>query len=72
VDWGIGWQSELTPHKRSTYVHPVMGYEQLESSEHSNFQQWESGNCWGAESLDAMGWNILVQLPAASAEQDGT
>jgi hypothetical protein len=76
VDWGIGWQSELTPHKRSTYVHPVMGYEQLESSEHSNFQQWECGNCWGAESLDAMGWNILVQLPAASAEtaaeQDGT
>jgi hypothetical protein len=53
-----------------------MGYEQLESSEHSNFQQWECGNCWGAESLDAMGWNILVQLPAASAEtaaeQDGT
>jgi hypothetical protein len=40
-----------------TSVHPVMGFEQLESSKHSDFQQQESGNCWGIESLDAMGWN---------------
>jgi hypothetical protein len=57
MDWGIGWQSDLSPHNRSTFVHPVMGFEQLESSKHSDFQQWESGNCWGAESLDATGWN---------------
>jgi hypothetical protein len=37
IDWGIGWQSDLAPHKCSTSVHPVMGYEWLESSEHSNF-----------------------------------
>jgi hypothetical protein len=45
-----------------------MGSEQLESSEHSDSQQQESENYYGAESLDAVGWNILVQLPAASAE----
>jgi hypothetical protein len=37
MDWGIGWQSDLAPHKRSTSVHHVMGSEQLESSEHSDF-----------------------------------
>jgi hypothetical protein len=76
VDWGIGWQSDLSPHKCSTFVHPVMGSEQLESSEHSDFQQQESRNYWGAESLDAAGYNILAQLPATLAEtaveQDGT
>jgi hypothetical protein len=39
VDWGIGWQSDLSPHKHSTFVHLVMGSEQLESSEHSDSQQ---------------------------------
>jgi hypothetical protein len=34
MDWGIGCQSDLTPHKHSTYVHLVMGSEQFESSEH--------------------------------------
>jgi hypothetical protein len=53
-----------------------MGSEQLESSEHSDSQQQESRNYWGAESLDAVGWNILIQLPVVfaetTAEQDGT
>jgi hypothetical protein len=68
MDWGIGWQSVLAPHKHSTSIHLVMGYEQLESSEHSDSQQQGSGNCYGAESLDVVGWNILAQLPAALAE----
>jgi hypothetical protein len=76
MNWGIGWQSDLAPHKRSTSVHPVMGSEQLVSSQHYDSQQHGSRNCWGAESHDAAGWNILVQLHAASAgiaaEQDGT
>jgi hypothetical protein len=33
VDLGIGWQSVHSPHKCSTSVHPVMGSEQVESSE---------------------------------------
>jgi hypothetical protein len=37
MDWGIGWQSDLAPHRHSTSIHPVMGSEQLESSEHSDF-----------------------------------
>jgi hypothetical protein len=53
-----------------------MGSEQLQSSEYYVSQQQGSGNCWGAELLEAVGWNILVQLPTASAEtvaeQDGT
>jgi hypothetical protein len=36
MDWGIGWQSDLAPHKHSTSVHLVMGSEHLESSEHSD------------------------------------
>jgi hypothetical protein len=51
----IGWQSDISPYKRSTSVHPIMGSEQLGSSEYSDFQQQESGNCWGAESLDTRG-----------------
>jgi hypothetical protein len=39
VVWGIGWQSDLSPQKRRTSIHPVMGSEQLESSKHSDFQQ---------------------------------
>jgi hypothetical protein len=35
MNWGIGWQSVLAPHKHNTSVHLVMGFEQLESSEHS-------------------------------------
>jgi hypothetical protein len=38
MDWGIGFQSDLAPHKRSTSVHPVMGSAHLGSSEHSDFQ----------------------------------
>jgi hypothetical protein len=76
MDWGIGWQSDLAPHKHSTSVHLVMGSELLESYEHYDSQQQGSRNCWGIESLDTAGWNILVQLPATSAktaaEQDGT
>jgi hypothetical protein len=37
MDRGIGWHSDLSLHKHSTSADPVMGYEQLESSEHSNF-----------------------------------
>jgi hypothetical protein len=44
MDWGIGWQSDLTPHKHSTLIHPVMGSKNLESSEHSNSQHQGSGN----------------------------
>jgi hypothetical protein len=36
VDWAIGWQIDLTPHKRSTSIYLVMGSEQFESSEHSD------------------------------------
>jgi hypothetical protein len=39
MDWGIGSKSGLSPHKCSTSVHPVMGSEQLEYSEHSDSQQ---------------------------------
>jgi hypothetical protein len=39
MGWGIGWQSDLSPQKRSTSVHPVVGSEWLESSEHSDSQQ---------------------------------
>jgi hypothetical protein len=35
---GIGWQSDLAPHKHSTSVHHEMGSEQLESSKHSDSQ----------------------------------
>jgi hypothetical protein len=59
ADWGIGWQSDLAPHKHSTSVHPIMGFEQIESSEHSDSQKQGSGNCGGADSLDAVGWKIL-------------
>jgi hypothetical protein len=45
MDWGIGWQSDLAPHKHSIYVHLVLDSEQLESSKHSNSQQQGSGNC---------------------------
>jgi hypothetical protein len=45
VDWGIGWQSDIAPHMRSTFVSPVMGSKQLESSEHSNSQQQGSRSC---------------------------
>jgi hypothetical protein len=55
VDWGIGWPSDLTLHKHSTSIHPIMGSEQLESSKHSDSQQQGSGKCWGAESLDVAG-----------------
>jgi hypothetical protein len=55
MDWGIGWQSGLAPHKRSTSVHPIMGSEQLESSKHSDSQQHGSGNCWGVASLAIVG-----------------
>jgi hypothetical protein len=47
VNWGIGWQSDISPHNRSTSVDPVRSSEQLESSEHFDFQQLESRNCWG-------------------------
>jgi hypothetical protein len=39
VDWGIDWHSDLFLHKPSTSVQPVMGSEQLGSSEHSDSQQ---------------------------------
>jgi hypothetical protein len=52
VDWGIGWQSDLAPHKHSTSVQTVMGSKQLESSEHFDSRQQGSGDCWGADSLD--------------------
>jgi hypothetical protein len=38
MDQGIGWKSDLSPHKHSTSVHPIMGSEQLESSKHSDSQ----------------------------------
>jgi hypothetical protein len=47
MDWGIGWQSDLAPHKRSTFVHPVMGSKQFEPSENFDSQQQGFGNCWG-------------------------
>jgi hypothetical protein len=60
----------------STFVQSALGLEQPRSSEHSDFQQQESGNCWGIELLDAAESRILVQLATVSAytaaEQDGT
>jgi hypothetical protein len=55
TDWGIGWQNDLSRHKHSTSVQTRLGFEQLGSSEHFDFQQQGSGNCWGAESLNATG-----------------
>jgi hypothetical protein len=55
VDWGIGWQNSLSPHKRSTSAHPVMGSEQLESFEHSDSQQQGSKSYWGVVSLGIAG-----------------
>jgi hypothetical protein len=55
VDWGNGWYSDLFLHKHSTSVQPVMGSKQLGSSEHSDFQQQESGDCWSIESLRTAG-----------------
>jgi hypothetical protein len=55
VDWGIGWYSDHSPLKHNTSIHPVMCFEQLESSDHSDSQQQGSGNCWDTESLDAVG-----------------
>jgi hypothetical protein len=76
VDWGIGWYSDHSPLKHNTSIHPVMGFEQLESSDHSDSQQQGSGNCWDTESLDVVGKIILVQLCVAltktAAEQDET
>jgi hypothetical protein len=37
VDWGIGWQNDLFLHKHSTSVQLALGFEQLGSTEHSNF-----------------------------------
>jgi hypothetical protein len=39
MGWGIGWQSDLSHHKRSTSVPPVVDSERLESSEHFDSQQ---------------------------------
>jgi hypothetical protein len=39
MNWGIGWQSDLAPHKHSTSIHLLMGSKQLESSKHSDSQQ---------------------------------
>jgi hypothetical protein len=36
MDWGIGWQSDLIPHKHRTSIHLAMSSEQLESSKHSD------------------------------------
>jgi hypothetical protein len=55
MDLGIGWQSDLSPHKHSTSIHPVMGSKQHESSEHSDSQQQGSGSYWGIVSLGAVG-----------------
>jgi hypothetical protein len=38
-----------------------MGFEQLESSEHSDSQQQESGSCWGVASLGTTG---RISLPS--------
>jgi hypothetical protein len=55
VYWGISWESDLAPHKHSPSVHSVLGSELLESSEHSDSLRQGSGNCWGTDSLDAVG-----------------
>jgi hypothetical protein len=76
VDWGIGWCNDPCLHSCSIYDQLATGLGQLGSSKHSDSQQQKSGDCWGTESLDTVGWKILVQLPAAlaetTAEQDGT
>jgi hypothetical protein len=75
MDWGIRWHNVPFHHSCSTYNQLAVGLGQLGSSEHPDSQQQEFRDCWGVESLDAVGKRILVQLPAAMAEtvaeQDG-
>jgi hypothetical protein len=68
VDWGIGWRNVPCLHSCNTHDPLVVGLGQLGSSGHSDFQQQESGDCLGAESLDVAGWKIPIQLPVALAE----
>jgi hypothetical protein len=76
MDWGIVWCNIPCLHSCGTYDQLAVGLGQLGSSEHSDSQQQESGDCWGMESLDAVVWKILVRLPVALAEtvaeKDGT
>jgi hypothetical protein len=55
ADWGIDWQDDLSLHKHITSVQSTLGLDELGSSEHFDFQQQESGNCWGIKSLDVLG-----------------
>jgi hypothetical protein len=48
----------------------MLGSEQPGSFEHSDFQQEESRNCWGVESLGVVGQRILIQLAVASVETE--
>jgi hypothetical protein len=70
VDWGTGSHSDLFHHKHSTFVQSMLGSEQPGSFEHSDFQQEESRNCWGVESLGVVGQRILIQLAVASVETE--
>jgi hypothetical protein len=76
VNLGINWCNVPVHHSYSTYGQLVAGLGQFGSSEDSDSQQQGSGGCWGAESPDATGSRILVELPAAlvetMAEQDRT
>jgi hypothetical protein len=51
VDWGIGWQNDISLHKHRTFVQHVLGPGQMGSSKHSNFQQQGSKNCWALNHL---------------------
>jgi hypothetical protein len=49
VDWGTSWHSDLFQHKHSTSDHLEISFGQPGSTRHSESQQQESRNCWGAK-----------------------
>jgi hypothetical protein len=49
VDWCTDWQNDPSHHMHSSSDQLEISFEQLGSSEHSDFQCLESGNGWDAE-----------------------
>jgi hypothetical protein len=49
ADWGTDWQNNPSHHRHSSSDPPEISFEQPGSSKHSNSQQQESRNGWGAE-----------------------
>jgi hypothetical protein len=64
VVWGIGWNTSPSLHNESIFGQSefVSYSEELEASTHSDFQCWESENCWSIGSPDATGLDSLDYL----------